>query len=143
MATTRRALMGASLVLAAIPAAASALPASQPDAALIALCEEFIALDRAILQAGLEDDNFVWGTAAQRTHLARTHAMVDRSHELKAEIATLAATTPAGLRALVQAARHSISVDADRVAVDLLDDTEVAWAALDSVLAMLGNGAIT
>ncbi len=151
--TSRRTLLAsvpAAALTAAVAAPAVAAPAvaaavqSSPDAELIALCEEYLALDRAFCAnctagAHMLADDPEWIAL----HEAGC-AMVPRLHELEAEIATWTAETPEGLRALVQAARHSISSDAEAedagTEADLLTDTEVAWAALDSVLAMLDAG---
>ena len=121
-------------------APASARP--NPDAELIALCEEYVTLD--IRFCGLCDQNAALLADDPRSEEIgkQQDPIVKRHHELAAEIADWTAETPEGLRALVQAARHTVSSDARKGAVDLLPDTEVAWAALDSMLAMLDAGTL-
>ena len=145
--TSRRALLAgipAAALVGAVAAPAVAAAQPSPDAELIALCEEYLALDRAFC-ANCAAGAHMLATDPEWDALYEAGcAMVPRLHELEAEIATWTAETPEGLRALVQAARHSISSDAEAEDAgderDLLTDTEVAWAALDSALAMLDAG---
>ena len=118
--------------------------ATSPDAELIALCEEYVALDCAFCANCTAGAHMLANDPEWIALNEEGCAMVPRLHELEAEIATWTAETPEGLRALVQAARHSLSSDAGAEDAgeegDLLPDTEVAWAALDSLLLMLGAG---
>ncbi len=133
MANTRRSLL-ASLPAAALGAAVAA-PAvaaatgANPDAELIALCEEYLALDRAFCAnctagAHMLADDPEWIALHEEGC-----AMVPRLHELEAEIATWTAETPEGLRALVQAARHSISSDAEAEDAGALAGVAAVWIA--------------
>jgi hypothetical protein len=144
LTTSRRALLAG--VPAAALGAASAVPAlaaaaePNPDAELIRLCAEYVALDREFCRLTDLDGDLLPHDPQSEAIGAQQSAFVPRMHELHAEIAEWTAETPQGLRALIQAARHTLSSDARQGAVDLLPDTEVAWAALDSALAMLDAG---
>lgn len=133
--SSRRALLGTALAAAGtVAGSAPALAAVSrtPDAELIAMCDELVALDIQFCELCDEDAEL------PAEEIERLHSLiVDRSNELEAEIATWTAETPEGLRALVQAARHTLSADARRGAIELVPDTEIAWAALDSALTML------
>ncbi len=141
MAQSRRALLsyGATAALAATVAVPAALAAG-PDAELIALCTEYVALDRAFVANSYAGADMFSTDPAWVALNDEGCAMVPRLHALEAEIGGCRARTPEGLRALVQVARHVVSSDADRGAVDLLEGGEVMWPVLESVLAILDAG---
>ncbi len=117
------------------PVLAAARP--NPDAELIALCAKFVALDCELCALFDQSADLLPDNPLSDTLCEQQTALVPHLHELEDEIADWTAETPEGLRALVQAAQHTLSSDARRGAVDVPDDASVAWAALESVLGML------
>ncbi len=123
---------------ASVPA--SVAVRTNPDAELIAMCKEYVALDVRFCELADQDAKLLADDPRSIEIAEQQDVIVARAHELEEEIADWTAETPEGLRALVMAARHTVSSDARRGAVDLIHGTEVTWAALDSALAMLDAG---
>ncbi len=123
-----------------VPAPVPVVTRPNPDAKLIALCDEYVALESEHCRLIDEGGDLLPGDPREAAHDAGLDAIRPRLGELEEEIADWTAETPEGLRALAQAARHTLSSDARRGAVDLIHGTDVAWAVLDSVLGMLDAG---
>lgn len=139
--STRRNFLGVAAVVAASGAVAQAAPAAHPDAALIALCEEYTALDRAFVANSKATADLFSDSPGYDALMEEGDAMVPRIHELETLIAATPPHTARGRLAKLEAARRSMLADADDPDSDLLDrDAGLSFAAIEEVLAHLGRG---
>jgi hypothetical protein len=144
--TSRRALFAAvpAAALGAAVTSCIARPvmaaAVNPDADLIALCEEYVALDREFCRLGELTFDMRSNDPEFRRIEARTQALVSRLHELENILTDRAPQTVEGLRAQARAALHCLACDASGDA-EVLDYTGViAWPVITALLAMLDAG---
>ena len=142
--TSRRALLASlpAVALGAAVAAPAVAAAAQPnpDAELIALCEEYVALDREFCRLGELTFDMRSNDPEFRRIEARTQALVSRLHELENILTDRAPQTVEGLRAQARAALHCLACDASGDA-EVLDYTGViAWPVITALLAMLDAG---
>lgn len=124
------------LALGAVPAAgAAAVSPDDRDAELIALCEEYTALDRAFTRNGHEQADLRIGSPECEALWEEGVAMVPRLHELEASIAATRPHTERGRWVKLRAARRSMVSDGDAAEPCLLDeDADLALSAIEDFL---------
>lgn len=130
------------LALGAVRPAGGASSPAHPDAGLIALCEEYTALDRAFIANTYATADLTSDAPEYDALMDEGGAMVPRLHELRTLIAATPPHTARGRLAKLEAARRLLMSNADDPDSDLMDrDAELPLAAIEEMLAHLGRGA--
>lgn len=137
--TPHRGLLAATPTILAMSGAAVALAAQKPDEELIALCAAYVVQARAFCTVGqhtwdmpVDDPEYI-----RCEELAR--AMVPGMHALEAQITDTPARTVKGLLAKAEAARHSLSGDADRDIGPMDPGNALTWSLIQEMLVVLGS----
>lgn len=126
----RTLIAGGSVLAAAAPAAAAA---ASPDAELIRLCAEMVALDRRLCGITREMADKVDGPEEERLYQA-ARPLVAPLRALVDQIARIPARTPGGFQAKAEAARHDMAGDADEENKPMDPDDALVWSLVEDLL---------
>ncbi len=110
-------------------------PPPGPDAKLMALCAEYVALDRRYVAKSYEVNDMLPSDPAFKVLDREIMDMVPDLHRMEAEITAMRAITMEGIRAKARATRHAMAGNADKDTGPMDEESYLAWSLLGDLLA--------